>query len=185
MKTEAVTQDGLHVDAVKTWLREESGAVEVIPATVVCGWAGISEGALRARQRQGRLPPVYLHVGLRAIQVLQVSHVVDEFFPDGLDEEGQEELELGRGNDSFTFSESGAVWRILHAGLTKPERVRAALMKAVYKHGKGGKLDRDAQEAQEHRTAKIAELKAIVANQPARDAAEKEAFRTGQPIKYE
>ena len=58
-------------------------------------------------------------------------------------------------------------------------------MKAVYKHGKGGKRDRDAQEAQEHRTAKIAELKAIVANQPARDAAEKEAFRTGQPIKYE
>ena len=157
--------------------------------------AGISEGALRARQRQGRLPPVYIHVGLRAIQVLQVSDVVDEFFPDGLDEEGQEELELGRGNDSFTFSESGAVWRILHAGLTKPERVRAALMKAAYRHGKGGKggkggkRDRDAQEAQEHRTAKIAELKAIVANQPARDAAdreaEKEAFRTGQPIKYE
>ena len=74
---------------------------------------------------------------------------------------------------------------ILHAGLTEPERVRAALMKAVYKHGKGGKLDRDAQEAQEHRTAKIAERKAIVAKQPARDAAEKEAFRTGQPIKYE
>ena len=36
-----------------------------------------------------------------------------------------------------------------------------------------------------HQTAKIAELKAIAANQPARDAAEKEAFRTGQPIKYE
>ena len=85
----------------------------------------------------------------------------------------------------FTFSKSGAVWRILHAGLTEPESVRAALMKAVYKHGKGGKLDRDAQEAQEHQTAKIAELKAIAANQPARDAAEKEAFRTGQPIKYE
>jgi hypothetical protein len=178
MKTEAVTQDGLHVDtrnAVKTWLREESGAVEVIPATVVCGWAGISEGALRARQRQGRLPPVYIHVGLRAIQVLQVSDVVDEFFPDGLDEEGQEELELGRGNDSFTFSESGAVWRILHAGLTKPERVRAALMKAAYKHGKGAKRDRDAQEAQEHRTAEIAELKAIVARQPELDAADREA----------
>ena len=70
--------------------------------------------------------------------------------------------------------------------------MRAALMKAAYRHGKGGKggkRDRDAQEAQEHRTAKIAELKAIVANQPARDAAdreaEKEAFRTGQPIKYE
>ena len=95
------------------------------------------------------MTPVYIHVGLRAIQVLQVSHVVAEFFPDGLDEEGQEELELGRSNDSFTFAESGAVWRILHAGLTEPERVRAALMKAVYKHGKGGKLDRDAQEAQE------------------------------------
>ena len=142
METEVVTQDRLAAstrEAVKTWLRDESGAVEVMPATVVCGWAGISEGALRARQRQGHLLPVYIHVGLRAIQVLQVADVVAEFFPDGLDQEGCEELELGRSNDSFTFSDTGAVWRILHAGLTKPERVRAAMMKAAYKHGKGGK----------------------------------------------
>ena len=141
MATKEVIQDGLHVDmrtTIKTWLREDPRTVEVIPATVVCGWAGISEGALRGRQRQGRLLPVYIHVGLRAIQVLALSDVLDEFFPNGLDEEAQEELDIGRGNDSFTFTESGAVWRILHAGLTKPELVRAALMKAAYRHGKGG-----------------------------------------------
>ena len=38
---------------------------------------------------------------------------------------GRRNWSLADGNDSFTFSESGAVWRILHAGLTKPERVRA------------------------------------------------------------
>ena len=142
MGTEVITKERLDVserETVKTWLREKSGAVEVIPATVVCGWAGISEGALRARQRQGRLLPVYIHVGLRAIQVLQVSDVVDEFWPDGLDQEGEEELILGRANDSFTFSDSGAVWRILHAGVTPPKRVWAALMKEAYKHGKGRK----------------------------------------------
>ena len=140
MGTDVINKERLDVSEgarTRTWLREESGAVEVIPATVVCGWAGISEGALRAKQRQGRIPPVYIHVGLRAIQVLQVSDVVAEFWPGGLDQEERDELILGRANDSFTFLDSGAVWRILHAGLTPPDRVRAALMKEAYKHGKG------------------------------------------------
>ena len=51
------------------------------------------------------------------------------------------------------------------------------------------KRDRDAQEAQEHRTAEIAELKADLARLRASTAADqeaiKEAVRTGQPIKYE
>ena len=50
------------------------------------------------------------------------------------------------------------------------------------------KAKRDAQEDLERRAAEIAELKAIVANQPARDAADQEAMqeaaRTGQPFKF-
>ncbi len=140
METEIAIDTGKDVevrDAVRNYLREQS--VEVMPATVVCGWAGISEGALRGRQAKGRLIPAYIHVGLRAIQVLRVEDVVQEFFPDGLDQEAQEELDLGRANDSFTFSERGWVWRILHAGLVKPEKMRLAMMKETYKHGKRGK----------------------------------------------
>ena len=126
---------------VLDYLRET--AFEVIPVSMVCGWAGISEGAFRARQRNYRrsrslfLQPIFVHFSLRAVQVVKLQDVIDEFFPDGLSEEGEEELAIGRNNDSFFFTERGNCFRILHVGMVEPERIRLQMMKDAYKHGKG------------------------------------------------
>ena len=74
---------------------------DVIPATIVCGMAGISEGAYRARLKQGQLRPSYIYFGLRMIQVVPVEDVLREFFPDGLDEEAEEELMFGPSQRQF------------------------------------------------------------------------------------
>ena len=62
------------------------------------------------------------------------------------------------------------------------------ILERMVKFQAQAKRDRDAQEAQAARTAEIEELRAIIANQPARDAAEKEAmqeaFRKGLPFKF-
>ena len=121
-------------------------ALEVIPATIVCGMAGISEGALRARLKKGTMDALYIHFGLRSIQVVPVEQVVREFFPDGLDEEATEELEFGRRCDSFTPM-YGTFLRVLFAGRTDMGAVRRAAMKESYKHGRGNGRGRP--EAQE------------------------------------
>ena len=63
------------------------------------------------------------------------------------------------------------------------------ILERMVKFQAQAKRDRDAQEAQEHRTAEIAELKADLARLRASTAADqealKEAVRTGQPIKFE
>ena len=56
-------------------------AFSVIPATIVCGLARISEGAYRARLKH--LRPTFIYFGLRTIQVVPVEDVLREFFPDG------------------------------------------------------------------------------------------------------
>ena len=120
--------------AVLELMREH--AFEVIPSTMVCGWAGISEGAFRPRLK--RMRPAYVHVGTRAIQVVPLADALAEFFPDGLDQEAQEELDLGRANDCFMFL-NGEPMRLLHAGMVKPDVARRAAMRHTYKHGKRGK----------------------------------------------
>ena len=81
----------------------------------------------------------------------------------------------------------GVIARQIGEG-AKLRQVKEWAQRAADREQQRAKRDRDAQEAQEHRTAKIAELEAIVASQPARDAAEREAmqeaFRTGQPFKF-
>ena len=109
---------------------------DVIPATIVCGMAGISEGAYRARLKQGQLRPSYIYFGLRMIQVVPVEDVLREFFPDGLDEEAEEELMFGLVNDSLIVSKAGNVFRVLFAGFTEMGEVKRAAMKHAYKHGK-------------------------------------------------
>ena len=109
---------------------------DVIPATIVCGMAGISEGAYRARLKQGQLSPTYIYFGLRMIQVVPVDEVLREFFPDGLDEEAEEELMFGLVNDSLIVSKAGNVFRVLFAGFTDIGAVRRAAMAHTYKHGK-------------------------------------------------
>ena len=133
-------------DEVLDYLR--ATAFEVIPASVVCGWAGISEGAYRARQRNYRsspnlfLQPIYVHIGLRAVQVVKLQDVIDEFFPDGLSEEDEEELAIGRNNDSFFFTERGNCFRVLHVGMVQPDQLRLQMMKDAYKHGRGRQQER-------------------------------------------
>ena len=125
-------------DMILEFLRTYS--FEVIPSPIVCGMAGISEGAFRARINKGRMRPQYIHFGLRTIQVVPVKDVEAEFFPDGFDSEALEELAFGRANDSFTpmVRESEAHWlRVLFAGLTDMGSVKRAAMAQTYKHGKG------------------------------------------------
>ena len=110
---------------------------DVIPATVVCGMAGISEGAYRARIKQGQLKPAYVHFGLRMIQVVPVSEVLEVFFPDGLDEDVMEELDFGLHNDSLIISDKGHCFRVLFAGFADMGAVKRAAMAHAYKHGKG------------------------------------------------
>ena len=68
-------------------------------------------------------------------------------------------------------------------------QVKERAQRAAAREEQRAKRERHAQEDLERRAAEIAELKATVANQPARDAAEQEAmqeaFRTGQPFKFE
>ena len=70
----------------------------------------------------------------------------------------------------------------------KLRQVKEWAQRAAAREQQRAKRDRDAQEAQAARTAKIAELEAIIANQPARDAADQEAmqeaFRKGLPFKF-
>ena len=59
------------------------------------------------------------------------------------------------------------------------------ILERMLKFQTQAKRDRDAQEAQEHRTAEIAEVKADLARLRAMIiAAEEEAARTGQPVKF-
>ena len=108
----------------------------VIPATIVCGMAGISEGAYRARLKQGQLKPTYIYFGLRMVQVVPLDEVLQAFFPDGVDEEVEEELVFGFKNDSFIISEAGYVFRVLFAGFADIGAVKRAAMAHTYKHGK-------------------------------------------------
>ena len=58
MATETITEfteDQLTAFDLQKRLRTK--AFSVIPATIVCGMAGISEGAYRARLKQGLLSP--------------------------------------------------------------------------------------------------------------------------------
>ena len=135
MTTETVTEfteDQLTALDLQDRLRAIS--FDVIPATIVCGMAGISEGAYRARLKY--LRPSYIYFGLRMIQVVPVEDVVKEFFPDGLGDEAREELAFGLDNDSLIISKTGYVFRVLFAGFSDIGAVKRAAMAHTYKHGK-------------------------------------------------
>ena len=137
MTTETVTEfteDQLTTLDMQDRLRAMS--FDVIPATIVCGMAGISEGAYRARLKQGQLRPSYIYFGLRTIQVVPVEDVLREFFPGGLNEEVMEELDFGLVNDSLIISKAGNCFRVLFAGFSDIGAVKRAAMKHAYKHGK-------------------------------------------------
>ena len=133
-ETTELTKDQITAFDLQDRLRNMSS--DVIPATIVCGMAGISEGAYRARLKQGQLSPTYIHFGLRMIQVVPLDEVLREFFPDGPDEEAMEELAFGLDNDSLIISKTGNVFRVLFAGFSKISAVKQAAMKHAYKHGK-------------------------------------------------
>ena len=135
MTTETVTElteDQLTALDLQDRLRAMS--FDVIPATIVCGMAGISEGAYRARLKY--LRPSSIHFGLRTIQVVPVEDVLKEFFPDGLNDEVEEELMFGLVNDSLIVSKAGNVFRVLFAGFSDIGAVKRAAMAHTYKHGK-------------------------------------------------
>ena len=135
MTTETVTElteDQLTALDLQDRLRAMS--FDVIPATIVCGMAGISEGAYRARLKH--LRPSSIHFGLRTIQVVPVEDVLKEFFPDGLNNEVEEELMFGLVNDSLIVSKAGNVFRVLFAGFSDIGAVKRAAMAHTYKHGK-------------------------------------------------
>ena len=135
MTTETVTElteDQLTALDLQNRLRSIS--FDLIPATIVCGMAGISEGAYRARLKH--LRPRYIYFGLRMIQVVPVDDVVQEFFPDGLEEEAQAELMFGLVNDSLIIDKDGNVFRVLFAGFSDMGEVKRAAMAHAYKHGK-------------------------------------------------
>ena len=137
MTTETITEwteDQITAFDLQDRLRAMS--FDVIPATIVCGMAGISEGAYRARVKQGQLSVTYIHFGLRMIQVVPVGEVLNVFFPDGLDEEAEEELAFGLDNDSLIISKQGNVFRVLFAGFSEIGAVKRAAMAHSYKHGK-------------------------------------------------
>ena len=137
MTTETVTE--LTEDQITTLDMQDrlrAMSYDVIPATIVCGMAGISEGAYRARIKQGQLKPAYVHFGLRMIRVVPVSEVLNVFFPDGLEEEVMEELAFGLDNDSLIISKAGHCFRVLFAGFSDIGAVKRAAMKHAYKHGK-------------------------------------------------
>ena len=129
-----LTQDQLTALDLQERLR--AMALLVIPATIVCGMAGISEGAYRARLKQGQLDPRYVHFGLRTIQVVPMVQVKEVFFPDGWDQEASEELAFGLANDSLIISEAGYCYRVLFAGFTAVDALRQVAMKHAYKHGR-------------------------------------------------
>ena len=127
-------------DTVLGYLR--AYAYEVIPSPIVCGMAGISEGAFRARLNKGNLRPSYIYFGLRTIQVVPVEQVEAEFFPDGFDSEALEELAFGRTNDSFIPMKAHFL-RVLFAGFTDMGAVKRAVMAETYKRGKNRNQDRE------------------------------------------
>ena len=133
-KVKELTEDQITAFDLQDRLRAMS--FDVMPATIVCGMAGISEGAYRARLKRGQLGVRYIHFGLRMIQVVPVDEVLREFFPDGLDEEAEEEFMFGLVNDSLIISKEGNVFRVLFAGFTEISAVKRAAMAHAYKHGK-------------------------------------------------
>ena len=138
METETVTELTEEQSAtleIRDRLRAMS--FDVIPSTIVCGMAGISEGAYRVRLKQGQLRTRFVHFGLRIIQVVPVEDVIAVFFPDGPDEEVREELAFGFNNDSLIISDAGHCFRVLFAGFTDMGIVKRTAMAKAYKHGKG------------------------------------------------
>ena len=136
METEIAKLTERQITAIECQDRLRKIAVAVIPATIVCGMAGISEGAYRARVKQGQLGLRYVYFGLRMIQVVQLDEVLREFFPDGPDEEVSEELLFGWGNDSLIIDDNGLVCRVLFAGFADMGQVKRTAMAHAYKHGK-------------------------------------------------
>ena len=137
MEAETVAKEALNTEMLAAREILRGLAIEVIPSTIVCGMAGISEGAYRARLNKRTLSPWWVHFGLRSIQVVPVTQVVSEFFPDGLESEAAEELAFGRDNDSFIISDEGDCFRVLFAGFTDMGAVKRTAMAKAYKHGKG------------------------------------------------
>ena len=139
-ETTDANQIGAHpFDALLELMRASS--FDVMPSTIVSGMGGISEGALRARIKQGRMRPRWIYFGLRCIQVIPVKEVMAEFYPEGPDTEAADTLAFGRASDSFVpmVTESGAVsWvRVLFAGFADMGSVKRAALAEAYKHGKG------------------------------------------------
>ena len=133
-ETTELTKDQITAFECQDRLREL--AIVVIPATIVCGLAGISEGAYRARVKQGQLGLRYVSFGLRMVQVVQLDEVIREFFPDGLEGEAEEELLFGWDNDSLIIDNNGLVCRVIFAGFADMGAVKRAAMAHAYKHGK-------------------------------------------------
>ena len=68
--------------------------------------------------------------------MVPVEDVLKEFFPDGLNDEVEEELMFGLVNDSLIVSKAGNVFRVLFAGFSDIGAVKRAAMAHTYKHGK-------------------------------------------------